>query len=71
MLPVLKLLLFPLLGGIVFLTGFVAYRYFNERIISSRSLPALLLFTFLLVAVNLSIVVVGIMVLMKVYEWLS
>ncbi|AXY77568.1 hypothetical protein D3H65_27870 [Paraflavitalea soli] len=71
MLPILKLMLFPLLGGIVFLAGFRAYRYFNEKIISSRSLPALLLYTGLLIAVNISIVVVGILTLVKVYEWLS
>jgi|GEM_PF-1207323 len=71
MLPVLKLLLFPLLGGIVFLVAFVVYRYFNERIISSRSIWALLLNAFLLIAINLGIIMLGILTLLKVYEWLS
>lgn len=71
MLPVLKLLLFPLLGSMVVLAGFKAYRYFNEKIISSRSLQALILFTCLLIAVNIGIVIVGILALLRVYEWLS
>ena len=71
MLPVLKLMLFPLLGGMVFLAGFKAYRYFNEKIISSRSLPALILYTCLLIAVNVGIVILGILTLVKVYEWLG
>jgi hypothetical protein len=71
MLPILKLLLFPLLAAIVFLAGYKAYRYFNEKIIGSRTLPTLLLFTFLLIAVNLGIVMLGIITLVKVYEWLA
>lgn len=71
MLPVLKLMLFPLLGSMVFLAGFKAYRYFNEKIISSRSLPALILYTCLLIAVNAGIAIGGILTLVKVYEWLS
>ncbi|WP_315820688.1 hypothetical protein [Paraflavitalea speifideaquila] len=71
MLPILKLLLFPLLIGIVFLIGYRVYHYFNEKIISSRNLPALLLFSFLLIAVNLGIVLLGILALVRVYEWLS
>jgi hypothetical protein len=71
MLPVLKLLLFPLLGSVAVLAGFKAYRYFNERIISSRSLLSLLVNTFLLIAVNIGIVLLGILAVLKVYEWLS
>ena len=55
MLPVLKLLVFPLLGSVAVLAGFKAYRYFNERIISSRSLLSLLVNTFLLIDVNIGI----------------
>lgn len=71
MLPVLKLLLFPLLTGIVCLVGYVVYRYFNEKIMGSRGLLELLLFTFLLLAVNISILILGLLTLVKVYEWLS
>jgi hypothetical protein len=69
--PVLKLLLFPLLAGIVCLIGYRTYRYFNEKIMGSRGLLELLLFTFLLIAINLSIIILGLLALVKVYEWLS
>lgn len=71
MVPVLKLLLFPLMAGIIGLAGFVVYRYCNEKIIGSRTLPRLLLFTFLLIAINTGIVLLGIYTLIRVYEWLS
>jgi len=71
MFPVLKLLLFPLLAGIVMLAGYKAYIYFNEKINGSRTLLALLFYTLSLIAVNLALIIGGMLALVKVYEWLS
>jgi hypothetical protein len=71
MFPVLKLLLFPLLAGIVMLAGYRTYVYFNEKINGSRTLPALLFYTLSMIAVNLALIIGGMLALVKVYEWLS
>jgi hypothetical protein len=71
MLLILKLMLFFVIGGGVCILGFMAYRYFNEKINSSRTLPALLLNAFLLIAINITIFLGGLLALFKVYEMLS
>lgn len=71
MFPLLKIMLFPLIAGVVGLLGYRAYRTFNERINASRTLTALLWNTFLLVAINAVLLFGGIIVLVRVYEWLS
>ena len=71
MLPVLKIMLFPLLGGIVCVLGFKAYRYFNERIYGSRTIWQLLFNTLSLIVVNIGIIVGGVWTLLRLYELLS
>ena len=71
MLPILKLLLFFTLTGIVCIAGYMAYRYFNEKINGSRTLPELLLYTLLLIVINISILLLGMLALVKVYEMVS
>ena len=71
MLPVLKIMLFPLLAGIVCLLGYRAYRYFNEKINGSRTIWHLLFYSLSLIAINMGIIMVGIWTLMTVYEFLS
>jgi hypothetical protein len=71
MFPVLKVLLFPLLAGIVMLAGYKAYVYFNEKINGSRTFLALLFYTLSLIAVNLALIIGGMLALVQVYEWLS
>lgn len=71
MLPLLKILLFPLFAAGIGLAGYVIYRYFNEKIISSRSLGALLFYTCLLIAINAGLALFGIIALITVYDWLS
>ena len=71
MFPVLKVLLFPLLAGIVMLAGYKAYVYFNDKINGSRTIWTLLFFALSLVAVNIGLIIGGMLLLVKVYEWLS
>lgn len=71
MFPVLKVLLFPLLAGIVMVAGYKAYVYFNDKINGSGTIWALLFFALSLVAVNIGLIIGGMLLLVKVYEWLS
>jgi len=71
MTPILKILLFPLLTAVVVRIGYSVYLYFNEKIIGSRTLPSLLLFTALLIIVNTSLFLGGLLGLLKLYELLS
>lgn len=71
MLPVLKLMLFPLLVGIVCVLGYKAYRYFNEKINGSHTIWQLLFYSFSLIVVNVSIILAGLWTLLKVYKFLS
>ena len=71
MLPILKLLLFFVLTGAVFIAGFLAYRYFKEKINGSRSLLQLLFYILSLIVVNLGIILLGLLVLLRVYELVS
>ena len=71
MFPILKVLLFPLLAGIVMLAGYKAYVYFNEKINGSRTLLALLFYACSLIAVCIGLIIGGLLLLVKVYKWLS
>jgi hypothetical protein len=71
MFPLLKVLLFPLLAAIVMLAGYKAYVYFNEKIKGSATLTALLLYACSLIAVSIGLIIGGMLVLVKIYEWLS
>lgn len=71
MLPLLKIFLFPLIGAIAVLLGVRVYRYFNEKIIGSRSLGELVLFALLMIVLNCCIVAAAVLALTKVYAWLS
>jgi uncharacterized membrane protein len=71
MIPILKLLLFFVLAGIICITGYISYRYFNEKINSSRTLPELLLYSLLLIAINICIYLFGMLALVKTYDMLS
>lgn len=71
MLPILNIFLFPVLGAAVILLGVYVYRYFNNKIIGSSTLVALLGYALLMIAVNIGIIAAAVLVLMKVYAWLS
>ncbi|WP_276485178.1 hypothetical protein [Paraflavitalea pollutisoli] len=71
MLPLLKIFLFPVLGAAVILLGVHVYHFFNEKIIGSRTLGALVGYTLLMIAANIGLVALGVLMLMKVYALLS
>lgn len=71
MIPILKLLLFPLLTVVVVRIGYSAYRYFNEKIISSRTFASLVFSAILMILVNTGLLVGGLLGLVKLYELLS
>jgi heme/copper-type cytochrome/quinol oxidase subunit 2 len=71
MLPILKLLLFVLLAFAVLLAGFKAYVYFNAKINGSRTLLALVFYALSLIAINIGLIIGGMLALVYVYEWLS
>lgn len=71
MLPLLKIFVFPVLAAAVILLGVYVYRFFNEKIISSRTLAGVLGYSLLMIAANIGLVAVGVLVLMKVYALLS
>lgn len=71
MLPVLKLMLFPLFTGIICLTGYMVYRYFNTKIMGSSTIWQLLFYSLSLIVINVSIILAGLWTLLKVYKLLS
>lgn len=71
MLPILKLLLFFVLTGTMCIGGYLAYRYFKEKINSSRTFLQLLFYVLSLITFNIGIVLLGLLALLRVYEALS
>ncbi len=69
--PVLKLLLFFSLFGVVFISGFKTYRFFNNKIMNSRNGWELLGFSLLLIAVNALLFFGGLFALIKAYSLLA
>lgn len=67
---ILKLMLFPLLSGVVLIVGFIAYRYFNEKIRGSGNIWQLLFYTLSLIVVNISIILGGLWGLLEAYRLL-
>lgn len=70
MLPILKIMLFPLLGGIAFIVGFRAYRYFNKKINSSGTIWQLVFYSLSLIVINIGIILGGLWALLTVYKLL-
>jgi hypothetical protein len=67
---ILKILLFPLLGSIALLIGFVAYRYFNEKIKGSENIWQLLFYSCSLITINICIILGGLWGLLEAYRLL-
>lgn len=71
MFPLLKIFVFPVLGAAIILMGVHVYRFFHEKIISSRTLSALVGYSLLMIAANIGLVAFSVLTLMKVYALLS
>lgn len=70
MLPVLKIMLFPVLAGIACILGFKVYRYFNEKIKGSKNLWQLVLYALSLIIIYMGIIIAGVWALLQVYKLL-
>ncbi|MFT3825479.1 MAG: hypothetical protein QM731_16290 [Chitinophagaceae bacterium] len=71
MMPFLKLMLFVALAGCIGFTGYMIYRYFNEKIRGSNTFLALLMYALLMIMANAALFLLGTWGLLKIYEQLS
>ncbi len=68
---VLKIVLFLLFGYGICLAGYKLYVFLNHKIIGSRSLLPLLGYALLLIACNVALFFGGLLLFLKLYEYLS
>ncbi|MBO9564121.1 MAG: hypothetical protein J7621_15155 [Niastella sp.] len=67
---ILKIMLFPLLGGIALIASFITYRYFNEKIKASGNIWQLLFYSCSLIVVDIGIILGGLWGLLEAYRLL-